>query len=293
LAALIVALLAGFSRQAWSQKTSPVEGFQALVTKPQEKPVTKVGIVSLMRKPVDLPLWFKHHTNMGVSLFFIRLEDSPGLDDYLSLRRDVVYEVAMSDKGDNYKTLQDRQKAFVNKMIPRAKELGIEWLFHIDADELLGGSLIALDSLDASVKTIKIENAEAVYDEKSQDTCFSTNKFLRCGKGAPCRSYVNGKAAGRLVTGVELAGPHDFAYKGDVDGAKKMAFDHLHLLHFDACSLGAWVEKYNHLGKSAKSDIPFPYYKESIGVAKKAYETYKEYTMKPVESLQADLVYKA
>jgi hypothetical protein len=270
------------------------EGFQVSNEK-HTAPVAKVAIACLMRKPVDLPLWFKHHTNLGVSLFFIRLEDSPGLDDYLALRRDVIYEVAQSDKsGDNYKTLQNRQIAYVNKSMARAAEMGIDWLFHIDADELLHGSLTYLDSLDPSTKTIKIENAEAIFNEGAE-TCFTADKFLRCGNGAPCRSYVNGKAAGKVERDVKLAGPHDFSYKGEIEGSfnAKVPFDSLHVLHFDACSLGAWVEKYKHLGVSAKSDIPFPYYKESIGAAKNAYDVYKKNVMKDTSGLSYDQVFSA
>jgi hypothetical protein len=270
------------------------EGFEVGQQK-QAPPQAKVAIACLMRKPVDLPLWFRHHTNLGVSLFFIRLEDTPGLDDYLALRRDVIYEVSQSDKsGDNYKTLQDRQIAYVNKCLEKAAEMGVDWLFHIDADELLHGSLTALDGLDPSVKTIKIENAEAVFEDGAE-TCFSANKFLRCAQGAQCRSYVNGKAAGKVERGVKIAGPHDFSYNGEIEGSFKkiLLFESLHVLHFDACSLGAWVEKYKHLGANAKSDIPFPYYKESIGAAQNAFDIYKKHVMRKPGLFELGKVYNA
>ena len=294
LLALLVTVFYRYARKWLGTPSSPVEAF-TVSKAAQTPPKVKVAIACLMRKPVDLPLWFRHHTNMGVSLFFIRLEDTPGLDDYFALRKDVIYEVAQSDKsGDNYKTLQDRQKKFVNQSLVKAREAGVDWLFHIDADELLHGSLTVLDELDAGIQTIKIENAEAIFSEGSE-TCFSADKFLRCGKGAPCRSYVNGKAAGRCVRDVALAGPHDFSYKGEIEGSfkKTVSFDALHVLHFDACSLGAWVEKYKHLGKDPKSDIPFPYYKESIGAAKNAYDVYKKNVMKDTEGLTTGLVYSA
>lgn len=296
-ALVVVVVLFRVSTKRLGQSLNPFtveEGFEVSNQK-QTAPAVKVAIACLMRKPVDLPLWFRHHTNLGVSLFFIRLEDSPGLDDYLALRRDVLYEVAQSDKsGDNYKTLQDRQIKFVNKSLERAKEMGVDWLFHIDADELLHGSLTFLDDLEPSIKTLKLENAEAIFEEGAE-TCFSANKFLRCSQGAPCRSYVNGKAGGHVEKDVQLAGPHDFKYKDEIEGAfaKVVPFTTLHVLHFDACSLGAWVEKYQHLGKTPKSDIPFPYYKESIGAAKNAYDVYQKNVMKDTSGIDSGLIYKA
>jgi hypothetical protein len=82
-----------------------------------------------------------------------------------------------------------------------------------------------------------------------------------------------------LFRSVKLAGPHDFSYKGAHGGAEtyKVPFKDLHLLHYDSCTFGAWVEKFNHLSKDPK-DIPFAYYKDSIKDVVNAHETYKKYT---------------
>ena len=47
------------------------------------KPFSSVGIITFMRKPIDLSLWFKHHRQLGITQFFIRVEDTPELEDYL------------------------------------------------------------------------------------------------------------------------------------------------------------------------------------------------------------------
>lgn len=258
------------------------------------KPKSKVGIALLMRKPVDLPVWLKHHRDLGISHFYIRLEDTPGWEDYLESQDDVTLEVAASDKeGNNYETLMYRQKDFVNKSLKDAREDEIEWLFHIDSDELLHGSLTVLDDLDAKYKAIRIQNAEAIFRE-NEDTCFSAVKFLKCGANAPCRSYVNGKGGGRVMDGVQLAGPHHFSYKGKIhgDAVYETPFEKLHVLHFDSCSFGAWAEKFQHLSKEKKDNIPFPYYKESVDVAVEAYNVYKKHSMPKLDDLSSDLIYE-
>lgn len=258
-----------------------------------QPPKSKVAIACLMRKPIDLPMWFKHHKQLGVSHFFIRLEDSPGWDEYLSLRDDVTFEIGSSDKnGNNYETLIYRQVNFVNNAIKSSHKMGIQWIFHIDADELLHGSLQFLDSLDSIYKCIRLENAEAVFRE-NEESCFSAVKFLKCSKKAPCRSYINGKGGARIEEGVSIAGPHHFAYKNEIEGPNiyETPFKQLHVLHFDSCSFGAWAEKFKHLSNNKKNNMPFPYYYESMQAASNAYDVYKKHNMKNIEDIDAEQIY--
>ena len=259
---------------------------------------SKIGFVSLMKNPIDLPLWLKYHRNLGISLFFIRLEDSPSWEEYLKGMEDVIVEVGSSDEtGNNYSTLIERQKAFANQVLKDTqKTQNIDWLIHIDADELLHGDISAITDLSTDIKTVKMVNVEAVFDNQSakRNTCFSATKFLRCDQGAPCKSYVNGKSGGRTnMDGVYLAGPHDFAFSDgqDKNTHQDIPFKKLHILHFEGCSFGGWVEKYHHLSKNDKKDMPFPYYKESIVTSTKAYELYEKNKMPSIQNLNSDHVY--
>ena len=267
-------------KEGFSQKA---EGTQQLSLGSKKR----IGIANMMKNPIDLPLWLKYHRNLGISKFFIRLEDSPSWEEYLKDIDDVYMESGTSDEtGNNYTTVIDRQVSFVNKILQdKQKMKDIDWLIHIDGDELIHGELDTLIHLPNNVKTVKFTNAEAVFKEpKKRDTCFTATDFLRCDQGAPCKSYVNGKAAGRTNDpNVFLAGCHDFGYKGDVsnEGSSnyKIPFDKLHVLHFEGCSFGGWVEKFYHMSKGDKGDMPFPYYKESIQATKKAHDMYKENKM--------------
>lgn len=254
----------------------------------------KVAVACLMRKPIDLPLWLTHHRKLGINKFYIRLEDSPGWIEYLDTQSDIDYVISESDKsGNNYETLQTRQKEYVSECMSKAQKENIDWVFHIDSDELLDGNLEFLQKLDKKYKCLKLENVEAVFEEDKQDTCFDATKFLRCSDGAPCKSYGNGKAAGRVEDGVNIAGPHDFMYKGKMDGDHlyKVPFDTLHVLHYDSCSFGSWGEKFLNLSKNKKGDIPFEYYNESISAAKEAYDVYKKYKMIDTEGLDKSMMY--
>ena len=244
---------------------------------------SKIGIVVLMRKPADVALWFEHHRNAGITHFYVRAEDSPAVVAYLKTQPDVYYEEGVSDPENNYTTFQKRQREFTNKMLIKAAADGLEWVFHIDVDELLEGDIAkTLDGVPKDMLIGKLKNAEAVYSE-NEPTCFSAKKFIRCDKGGPCQAYVNGKGVARPVAGVTLGGPHDFVYNGIVDAkvTYQIPFDNLHVLHYDSCTLGTWLEKFSHMSKKAKlDDIVFPYYKKSIEVAVKAKEVYKEAKMR-------------
>ena len=245
------------------------------------KPVAKVGLITFIRKPIDLPMWLEHHRNLGVHRFYIRIEDTPELEPYLKIQPDVWFEVGDSDKtGNNYQTLFDRQVVFIEQILKVAKKEKVEFLFNVDVDELLYGSLGFLDTLNLKYKTLVLENAEAVYSE-NEKSCFSTNKFLRCFKSDKCRAYANGKSGARVEEGVSSGGVHRFIYNGKNDGPNvyDVPFELLKILHFDSCSMGSWFEKFYHLSKNKKDNIPFPYYKDSIGALEKAFEVYKKYTM--------------
>jgi hypothetical protein len=288
---VIILILALYFSRFLSPSTKVEEPMSTQIT--ADKTNGTVGIAVLMRKPVDLPLWLKHHRDMGVQHFFIRMEDTPGWEDMLKTQPDVSLTLAESDKANNYETLQTRQIEFVNTCIGKCPQHNIQWLFHVDADELLEGDLRLLRRLPTNIKCIVVENVEAVFDG-SESTCFDAKKFLKCSNKAPCRSYANGKAAGRVEDGVQLKGPHNFSYKGSHEG------DHVHrfsqkelcVLHFDSCSFGAWSEKFQHLANNGNdSKVPFPYYKDSMKVASEAYSVYKNSTHKDVSSLGGDQVY--
>lgn len=273
----------------WKTKDNTIESFESPIKKGTN---ARSGIALLMRKPIDLMLWLEHHRKVGIDKFYIRLEDSPGVAAFLKSQKDVWFEEAESDKENNYTTLQHRQIAFVNKILPMARKDGIDWLFHTDADELLEGEIRSvLEKIPFEKKIGKLKNAEAVYSE-DEPTCFSSKKFIRCDKGGPCTAYANGKGCGRTIDGVQLAGPHDFFYNGtnSENVLYDIPFEDLHVLHYDSCTLGSWMEKFTHLSKNAKlDDIVFGYYKQSIEAAKEAAKVYKEHKMR--EDMHPDWTY--
>ena len=253
----------------------------------------KIAIVSMIMKPVDLSIWLNHHRSVGVSLFFIRLEETPELIDYLKKQEDVILEMGESDKnGNNYLTQNHRQDTLVNNSINKCIELKYDWIFHLDSDELLDGNFLFLKNLSNNIKCLKLTNAEAIYSE-NEPTCFSSSKFLKCISGSTCRSYSNGKAGGRPENGLSSFGPHTFTFNGiyDNNNTYNVPFENLHILHFDSCSFEKWVNKFKNYSINNTSDIPFTYYNESMNIINNAFNTYKKYTMYDTSNINNELLY--
>ena len=94
----------------------------------------------------------------------------------------------------HHERMARRQDAWVTQALDWALQGGtIDWMIHIDNDELLHGSLSALDDVQKKEHIIcaRMRNAEAVYDDPSaqeHDGCFAAVRFRRCGDAQPTPS---------------------------------------------------------------------------------------------------------
>jgi hypothetical protein len=229
----------------------------------------KVAIVSMMRRPKDIDDWLEYHRAMGITRFYIRLEDSEELEEYLDGQPDITLEIGKSTGKDEYKEIQTRQCKMVDDALKKAQEDKMDWLFHIDADELLDGDIDELSRLSEKIRTVVMNNKEAVYKDipRENDQCFTAVKFRDCSDAnSGCVSYVNGKSGGRVAPDVTCFGPHRF--RSNRADAEEKTLD-MKILHFESCDFNTYKTKFKHVAKDPKSDIPFPYYNDSVAAAKK------------------------
>ena len=233
-----------------------------------------VAIAACIKNPKNLETWLKIHRDLGISRFYIRLEDTPELVEYLKSQPDVHVTVADSNSADEYVDLMTRQGDMVNASLDVCKSDGIDWLIHIDCDEVLDGDLNEIRSLPSDVGTFWMQNYEAKYDKipSESDSCFKSSTFVNCDTGV-CASYANGKGGGRVRVS-RANGPHRFS-----STLKEVKLKMI-VKHYESCDFGQYIAKYKRLAKSNVSDIPFPYYKESIlaeGDTNKLSEIYTKY----------------
>ena len=252
------------------------------------KTLPKVAIVSMVTKQPDFKYWLEYHLDvLKLDHIFLRVEDSPQyeklFDKYPGKITARFYNKEEIDTKHNYLTIMDRQKENVNNGISEARKLGIDYIFHTDADELIYVNpddkgtkkdiLLRkyLDDVDDKYSCIHFKNFEAVFPKNDSNNnenqkCFNTNKFIDCKKGH-CLSYANGKSCGRVNKNVKFHGPHYFSGKN-----YNMPDNKITVLHFDSCTYDQWETKFDLLkdtNEEKMKKIPFHFYKNSIRKLKK------------------------
>ena len=221
-----------------------------------------VALVTLIYKPKSINDWLKRHREFGISHFYIRLEDTPELIEYLTKQPDVTLMVASNNADSNqFISLQKRQIDTVNKVIKMCKQT---FLIHTDCDEILSGNIQEITNLPDSIGTFWMQNYEAKYANvpSESDTCFQAKHLIDCSKET-CSSYINGKGGCRVsAPGVHLVGPHRF--KSNLRDTKINVI----VEHYESCDFQQYIKKYTRLSNNTNTSdinaIPFKYYRESI-----------------------------
>lgn len=244
-----------------------------------------VGIVSMMKSPKNIDTWLRKHRNLGIQHFYIRLEETPDLEEYLKQQPDVTLQIGKSEGVNEYDVQQQRQDVWVNECLRKAENDGnnIKWLFHIDGDEILRGDLSELNNLPEDIRTFWIQNEEAKFEKvpSKSDNCFRSSKLTNCAKEPKkCVSYGNGKSCGRVSSDVYANGPHRMKSSKEL---KPKKLDSIIVEHYESCDFDIYKEKFKRLSVQDRNiDIPFSYYNESIDACKKnddseLYKVYQKY----------------
>jgi len=249
-----------------------------------------VAIVLLTRRPPDLKSWLQYHLNyMQVKHVFMDVEDTPGFEqawatlskadqDRVTVwRMDASGTAGDKRPADDYTTLQARQLAAMKRAKAVSKEMGIDWLLHIDDDELLYTPLHkpigqVLASVPTGYDQAYIPNVEAIYKSADVQSCFTETNMVNMDRYSFV-SYANGKAAVRVADDdAQPAGPHQWRTSEGLE-VNSIHLDAetfgspLWLVHFESCPFVRWEDKFEELGNTSPAKIkaiPFPFYKDSI-----------------------------
>jgi len=240
-------------------------------------------MVLLTRHAPDLKTWIDYHLYyMEVTHIFIDVEDTPDFDRvWRSLStadqdRITVWKssVSLLDPRplNNYEMLQQRQMSSMKRAQAASREMNINWLVHIDDDELLYshqhrkiGEILA--SVPVEFDQVIFPNFEAAFRSLDTKDCFKEAREMIVERRSFV-GYTNGKSALRITQ--KDAAP-DFAHGWNqtwpISIWYLVGLSPLSLLHFESCSYDRWQEKFWWLGNTSPKEvdkIPFKYYRESI-----------------------------
>ncbi len=273
-------------RSGWVSLERPTGGLlaAALAANRERAPPPAIGLVCMTKRPTRLETWLRyHHEACGIRRFYLRIEDTPELSSLLgSPPWAGLVEASYSSGHRDYLAQMDRQSAHIASVLPSARRDGVDFLLHIDDDELLycPHGLEALhDELaraPPSAACLHMDNLEAVYPRAftdADDPFVETVAFRN--RVVDFCAYSNGKSFGR-TSERELAanGPHVF--HAGLAGCRARDTHFLHasvacVLHYESPTLGAWRRKYEDLarrhgegGGALRERMPSPFYSQSI-----------------------------
>lgn len=216
-------------------------------------PTHLVGIASLMKDPHQLDTWIKHHKKIGVSKMYIYWdgESEPPKGDssvkFYVMTPEFLEEnrYRVEPDWDNPTKWNEKQRIAVEHAMSQGE---VQWMFHIDADELLHPSTSldeVMSDIPEDVDTCVINNYELAPDHENYKNCFVEGTKFR--RGSNMVAYGNGKSCGRVGFS-EPFGPHRCK---STRGGQEYTFpdDKLILLHYVSCNLEEYMKKYEMYGK--------------------------------------------
>ncbi|CAK0890289.1 unnamed protein product [Prorocentrum cordatum] len=256
----------------------------------------RAAIVMLSRHPPEFATWLRYHLDyMGVERVFVEVEDTPRFNatwtalpavhrQRVTVWHPNPYEKLAHDAQqrpvNDYETLQSRQLGAMDRAKTEAASAGINWLIHIDDDELLYSPMRrplaeVLGAMPSDVEQAYIPNVEAVYPSAEVRNCFVDTAEVNMNRYT-FASYANGKSAVRLdgpdAEYMEPAGPHLWRQAGGYE-LPSLHLDEepfgspLYVVHFESCPFSRWEDKFEELGNTNSEHIgkiPFQFYRESI-----------------------------
>ena len=244
----------------------------------------RAGIVSMMRNPGKvLDTFVRYHRNLGFTDFIILFDDPhdpdidrarehPGVnaipvDEHVTRAWEKQrYYQQCKDHVEN--TVGARQLLNIEYGFNVALKDGVEWLLHIDIDELfyikdhdLIGHLHALR--DTGKETAIYYNYEAVpsrfeiddyfkqvHDFKKPIKLLKHQRISRKGIWPEDRRYfnfyVNGKSMVKVTSGIYPLGAHRWSH--EEHALNQVLFFNPCILHYAVCGYESFEQKYRHRG---------------------------------------------
>ncbi len=244
----------------------------------------RAGIVSMMRNPGKVLETFVHyHRKLGFSDFIILFDDPDDPDITVAQHLPGVTAVPVDEevkrawqsqrhyahcKDHVEQTVGARQLLNIEYGFNTALEMGIDWLLHIDIDELFylknndlenhlklladkGKEVALYYNYEAVPSDFEIEDYfKQVKDFKKPIKLLQHQKISRRGVWPRGRRYfnfyVNGKSMSRVVPGVYPLGAHRWAHAEHA--LNKVMFFNPCILHFAVCGYQYFQQKYRHRG---------------------------------------------
>jgi hypothetical protein len=261
---------------------TPSEGPSAIVGDVHVRPLTAI-VTTILNPDPSFPVWLEYHL-CRVDRILIFMDDPSKAPVFEELVRDkpvVLFNgsAAVPEMTPESRLIY-RQDANNNMAIEYALTNHIEWLLHIDIDELFyddnNSTWRTTGGSENHVGMVRFYNVEAVFLPYEIDNYFEDCKLFKPHWGdLRFTAYALGKSAVRVTPKVRSDGPHAFA---DYEGGD-VVLDHPLILHYPTPTFRRWISKFEHYGSFSDfwyddPNLPlFPFMTQSRDLVRAGLET--------------------
>ncbi len=252
----------------------------------------KIGIVTTVKKPHFINDFIKYHIKIGFAKIYIVLDDPNEIllieefkdkDEKIKIfKNDDDWKLSL-EQFDYYKThLNNYDNEVMSRQILNfvnvreyAKSDNIDWLLHIDCDELFYPQNYTLIELfNNNYDIISFRNYEMLPENDSYSNCFREGKLFKTNT-KKFIAYVNGKSALKVNSLANITGVHGFT------GGVEYNSPNGKILHYPSCNFDEYLTKYKILGNFndkwwGKVAIPIKFHTESRDLINSCEETEEE-----------------
>jgi hypothetical protein len=240
----------------------------------------KAAICCLTKRSHQLQTWISHYLDhLNATTVYLYLDHFPGIETELEPQLQPIREqygsrfrttIVTRDwlaRNRIYHANSTRDRSAENRMrqagvsedaLLRSREDGIDWLFHVDIDELIhirtGEDLPHfLDRFNRQidpekrVHTVDYANWELIPERTDYSNCFKEGNLFRT-KNRGYIAYANGKGGARVNGRTHTFGAHRFRSDDPSALSLRLRDEEFVVLHYVCCNTGEFISKYRNLG---------------------------------------------
>jgi hypothetical protein len=224
-------------------------------------------------------LWCTHHLRLFDTILLWIDDPAELASPFLPSDPRILIQLGDQDTSrSSHGSFMLRQDANTNRALELCRARSIDWLCHLDADELLHApsreDLLA--ELTPECGQIRFVNHEVWPVWEAANPFTDCTVFKVNGHNPFFHFYNNGKSAVRCTPGVSARGAHKFVH---AVGQEKVSTSTV-VLHYACATYAIWLNKYAHLGDfpsfwwdDPKNPIPKGFHLESRDVYQRCAST--------------------
>lgn len=244
----------------WFREINAQEEYDRNLIKRYHDNKIKTGIVTTMGKPYYIETWLNYHFNIiqidKIIIFYDKQNFPESNELFLNMKNKFPNLIILY--SNNHNKLIEKQKLNIEQGIREANKHKLDFIFHIDDDELIylqnNNLQNILNEYKEKQEALHFDNLEVFksFNTIKQYNFFEHEHFFKKRGLKLYKSYFNGKSGG-FVKNMKWNGPHSLKTLKNTDTHE----NRIKILHYPFLIFEQWVNKYNIVNSTNKLNFPF------------------------------------